>query len=171
MYRAEAWNKRIAGYFGLGFRNVSQQCAFPRVGVAYQPGVRNAAQFHKEDAFLPFRSHLGFRRRLVGRGTEMPVSLAAEAALAQREPGADFRRYPPSFQVQCLRLPVAVRSPPPWRRRIACGTEWYGGHFPDDGFAVLAMFLGAFVRLPRPWRLILDHKKVNAGHSCESLPE
>ena len=36
--------KRIAGYFGLGFRNVSQQCAFARVGVAYQPGVRNAAQ-------------------------------------------------------------------------------------------------------------------------------
>lgn len=65
---------------------------FPRVGVAYQPGVRNAAQFHEEDAFLPFRSHFGFRRRLVGRGTEMPVSFAAEAALAQREPGADFRQ-------------------------------------------------------------------------------
>ena len=139
--------KRIAGYFGLGFRNVSQQCAFARVGVAYQPGVRNAAQFHEEDSFLPLRSHLGFRRRLVGRGTEMPVSLAAEAALAQREPGADFRQIRYFFQFNAFTFPFQ-----PGRLRhgrgIAAVDNGAGGHFPDDGFAVLAMFLGALSAYP-----------------------
>ena len=72
----------------------------------------------------------------------MPVALAADAALAQREPGADFRQVRNFFQLDAFAFPFQ-----PGRLRqgggIAAVDDGAGRNFPDDGFAVFAMLFGA----------------------------
>ena len=134
--------ERIVGDFRLGCGNVAQQRAFAGIGVAHQPRVRNAAQFHEKDAFLPFPAQFRFRGGLVGGGTEVPVAFAADAALAQREPGSYFRQVRDFFQFNAVAFPLQPRG---FRhgRGIAAVDDGAGRNFPDDGFPVFAVFFSS----------------------------